>query len=263
MSPTTKKTETPEKKGPAELKRAVTARTTDYSRLNIYQKLAVVQRAVDVIQKDASGYGYKYVSEAELLPKINAELYEVGLTLIPGIVESTTNVEPYSFVKKKVVKGTQLEETVSGYNITADTTFTWVNNDNPSETIVVPWAMVGDQSGSSQAFGSALTYCNRYFLLKFFHCATVNDDPDAIRAEQEQGKSKREVSDILKQCDSIVQRVVAEHPDERAALKAIITECVDMRDAKGKLIPTGDYFKITKKARAEMLLTKLTEKYGE
>ena len=39
--------------------------------MNIYQKLARIRKQVEVIQKNKSGYGYKYVSEDEILAKIS------------------------------------------------------------------------------------------------------------------------------------------------------------------------------------------------
>ena len=38
---------------------------------NIYQKLAKVRKQVEVIRKNKSGYGYKYVTEDEILAKIS------------------------------------------------------------------------------------------------------------------------------------------------------------------------------------------------
>ena len=62
--------------------------------------------------------------------------------------------------------------------------WSWVDNDNPEERIDVEWALVGQQGDASQAFGSGLTYSNRYFLLKFFNIATPDADPDAFRSKQ-------------------------------------------------------------------------------
>ena len=38
--------------------------------LNLYQKLAKIRKQVEVVQKNKSGYGYKYVTDDELLAKI-------------------------------------------------------------------------------------------------------------------------------------------------------------------------------------------------
>lgn len=237
----------------------MSTKSEDFSTMNIYQKLAMVQRAVDIIQKDSSGYGYRYVSEAELLPKINAEVDKYGLTLYPGIVPQTMEVHPYSYEKKGKKAGEK--ETVNEFFTKADMIYTWVNNDNPGEKIEVPWAMVGDQGDSSQAFGSALTYSERYFLLKYFHCATVNDDPDKIRSEQKEQRAKSELDDILSHVDEIVQNVIAANPNAREDIRSIVTPYVNRRTADGKLVPTGNYFEIRKKAQANALLTELKKRY--
>lgn len=51
--------------------------------MNIYQKLARIRKQVEVIQKNKSGYGYKYVSEDEILAKISVFMDKYGLSLIP------------------------------------------------------------------------------------------------------------------------------------------------------------------------------------
>lgn len=238
-------------------KKEVMVEQEDYSGLNIYQKLARVQRAVDVIQKDKSGFNSRYVSDAELLPRINAEIDKYGLTLYPEITPGTTTTYEYKYEKTKKDK----TEVVSEFVVQADMVFTWVNNDNPSERINVPWAMVGNQADSSQAFGSALTYCNRYFLLKYFHCATVEDDPDAIRSKQREYQTKTELEVLKEEIDDIIQNIIANHPEEKERLGKMVTKAVDKRDAKGNLIPTNNYFTITKKAKAAGLLRELKNTY--
>lgn len=231
----------------------------DYSQLNIYQKLAKVQKAVDILKKDKKGYGYDYTSEVELLPKINDALEEYGLTLYPGVVQGTSSVQPYSY--EKIKKG--VSETINEFLVTADMVFTWVNNDNPDEKIIVPWAMAGNQADSSQAFGSGLTYSNRYFLLKYFRCATTTDDPDFIRSKQKEDKAKNELGGILEEVDLIVTDVVAKDPEQRDKIRELVTKHVDKRDEHGKLVPTGNYKAITKKARAAALLRDLKKLYME
>ena len=153
--------------------------------LNIYQKLAKIRESVEVMQRDAKAYGYFYVKEEDLLAKITVGMKRYHLSLIPGIVPGTTEVTQYTYGKTKSAKnGDIYEEKVNEVLVSSDMTFTWVDNDSPTDQIVVPWSMVGQQSDASQAFGSGLTYSNRYFLLKYFNVATPNDDPDNWRSKQ-------------------------------------------------------------------------------
>lgn len=51
--------------------------------LNIYQKLAKIRKQVEVIQRNKSGYGYKYVSEDEILAKISHLYGQIQLIPYP------------------------------------------------------------------------------------------------------------------------------------------------------------------------------------
>lgn len=52
---------------------------------NIYQKLAKVRKQVEVIRKNKSGYGYKYVTEDEILAKISVFMDKYHLSLVPSM----------------------------------------------------------------------------------------------------------------------------------------------------------------------------------
>ena len=67
--------------------------------LNLYQKLAKIRKQVEVVQTNKSGYGYKYVTDDELLAKITAGMDRYGVTLIPSIVPESLVVEPYTYKK--------------------------------------------------------------------------------------------------------------------------------------------------------------------
>ena len=146
--------------------------------LNLYQKLAKIRKQVEVVQKNKSGYGYKYVTDDELLAKITVGMDKYGVSLVPNIVPGTLRVEPYTYKKTKREKqkdGTYAtyEETVNEFTAVCDMSYVWVNNDNPEETVTVSWSMVGQQSDASQCLGSGLTYSMRYFLLKYFNVAMM------------------------------------------------------------------------------------------
>lgn len=220
----------------------------ELSRLNIYQKLAKIRKQVEVIQKNKRGYGYTYVSEEEILAKITVFMDKYNLSLIPGIVGGTTKVEPYSYKKTKTTKsGEFYEENVNEVLVSADMTWTWVNNDNPDERVVVGWSLVGQQTDASQAFGSGLTYSDRYFLLKYFNVATTDDDPDAHRSKQraaEAAEDKMVAEQIIATFDGLVKAFLEAHKDKSEDVKKFVS-----RYARG-----GNYFAITESSMAAKLL---------
>lgn len=89
---------------------------------NIYQKLAKVRKQVEVIRKNKSGYGYKYVTEDEILAKISVFMDKYHLSLVPSIQSGTTRVEPYTYKKTKTTgKGEFYEENSNEILVSADT----------------------------------------------------------------------------------------------------------------------------------------------
>lgn len=215
--------------------------------LNIYQKLAKIRKQVEVIRKNKSGYGYKYVSEDEILAKITVFMDKYDLSLIPGIVLGSTEVTPYSYKKTKVTKNGEIyEESCNEVIVKADMRWTWVNNENPDERINVDWALIGQQGDASQAFGSGLTYSDRYFLLKYFNVATPDDDPDNFRSKQkdaEAAEDKMIAEKIIQDFDSVLKEYLAKEPIKVDEVKKFVS----------KYAKNGNYFMITESALASKL----------
>lgn len=215
--------------------------------LNLYQKLAKIRKQVEVVQKNKSGYGYKYVTDDELLAKITVGMDKYGVSLVPNIVPGTLRVEPYTYKKTKRDKNGSYEETVNEFTAVCDMSYVWVNNDNPEETVTVSWSMVGQQSDASQCLGSGLTYSMRYFLLKYFNVATPDDDPDNWRSKQkatEAAEDKALAEQIINTLDGVVKVFLAENPNRSDDVKKLMSKY-----AKG-----GNYFAITESALAAKVL---------
>ena len=218
------------------------------SELNIYQKLAKIRKQVEIMKKDARAYGYNYVKEEDILAKVTAFMDEYSLSLTPGIVPGTLNVMPYTYKKTKSTKGGQIyEENVNENLVWGDMTYTWRNVECPEEEIIVPWIFVGQQADASQAFGSGLTYTNRYFLLQYFNVSTSDDDPDAWRAKQreaEDAASKMVAEEIIKVIDAQIRDYLRDHKDAGAKIKELC----------GKYAKGGDYTLIGDPILAQKLL---------
>lgn len=182
-------------------------------KINLYQKLAKIRKMAEVIQKNKKGYGYTYVSEDEILAKVTAGMEKYGVSLIPRMVRESTTVTPIHYMKRDVKTdkaGNPIvnEKSVDEYLIVGQIEWEWVNDEDPKETIVIPWMLIGQQSDASQTYGSAWTYASRYFLLKYFNVATSDDDPDAYKtkkAEASHEEEKAVVDAIVGQIDKVVQ----------------------------------------------------------
>lgn len=144
--------------------------------LNIYQRLSNVRKTCSYLRKENEGYQFKYVSSSQTLGHLHNAINENGLILIPEIVsqeiQETTNQKGNKefFTKLNMV-------------------FTWVNIDNPDDKIVCQWTGQG-LDNAEKGIGKALTYTEKYFLLKFFNIATDKDDPDKFQEKMDNTTKK-------------------------------------------------------------------------
>lgn len=224
-------------------------------KLNIYQKLAKIRKQTEVIQKNKSGYGYKYVSIEEILSHVTAGMNKYGVSLIPRHEPGAT-VETYTYSKIKVAKGgtERYEEPITEFLVKIPVTYTWINNDDPNDRLEVPWFISGSQSDPSQAMGSAMTYGLRYFLTGFFQIATPEDDPDEWRSKQkevEESEDRAIAAKIIEEFDKKVRAYLAEHKDKAADVKALVT----------RFVKSGDYTKITEPVLAEKLFEEFNKNF--
>lgn len=223
---------------------------------SIFIKLSKIREMVEALQKDSSGFGYKYVSEAEILSKVTAGIKKYKIDYYPSIVPGTAKVLPYYGTKVKVTKnGDRYEDNINDVLVSADMEYTWVNLEDSNDTYRVPWIVVGQQADASQAFGSGLTYCSRYFLLKFFKSSTMESDPDSWRAKQQEAldAERREIAaEIIKTVDEICKtNTTDENKDDLIALiKGIVKK-------NGKA--SADYSSVIDPIVAGKLLEELTK----
>lgn len=154
--------------------------------MNLYQKIIEVRKVADGFTKDSKGYGYDYVSGNQILNKIKDKMNEVGLILQPSAQVGEHQLFCYTNSKGQEKVDIQVWGNMS---------YTWINAENPEEREVVSWAYYGQQDDISKSFGSALTYSERYFLLKYFGLPTDEDDPDGKDTTGKKTKGAKALSE--------------------------------------------------------------------
>ena len=153
--------------------------------MNVYQKIIEVKKVCGVFTKDASttGFGaYKYVSGSQVLSTIKAKMEEVGLLFVPVNVENRC-WSTFDYVNSK-------GDTKTDFIVEGKVTYRFVNAENPDDHLDIPWEFYGQQNDISKAFGSGLTYTERYMLLKTLGIPTDDEDPDA-KNEPKAGTPKK------------------------------------------------------------------------
>ncbi|MCF1617175.1 ERF family protein [Tetragenococcus koreensis] len=161
--------------------------------LNLYQKIADVKANIDGFTKDTKGYNYSYVSGSQVLHRIRNKMIEHNLLLVPY----TENEEIIETINAKGK---------TEHIVKLKLTYKWINADNPQEVLEVPFFAVGQQDDVSKAHGTALTYAERYFLMKFFNIPTDEDDADAKQKQERYATSNNQLKELLRQeADSFIE----------------------------------------------------------
>ena len=223
--------------------------------MTLVQKLAKIREIADVVKKDKKGYNYTYADITEILAKVTAGMNKYGVSLYPYIVPETMDIE------QNVVENTRFTKTGEAYInkatemlFSAEMIFKWVNNEAPDDYMEIPWVVVGSQSDPSQAMGSALTYCTRYFMTNFFQIAQSDTDVDAYRSKQKEAEASEEraiAEQIIGEFDKLLKAFLADNRDKEEEVKKFIT----------KYAKKANYFAIKEPSLAAKLLEDFKKKF--
>lgn len=170
--------------------------------LNLFQKIADVKANIDGFTKDAKSYNYSYVSGSQVLHRIRNKMIENNLLLVPKTSEENYKQIDVTRFNKKAGR----EITTSEFIVEMKLTYVWINADKPEEQFEVTFYAVGQQDDVSKAHGTALTYAERYFLMKFFNIPTDEDDADAKEKQERYAISSNQLKELLRQeADSFIE----------------------------------------------------------
>ena len=134
--------------------------------MNIYQKLLEIQKKINGLGKDKSSFNFKYVTGSKVLEHIKPLMNELGLVLKQEVLSIENTRQDYP--TKQGNKSEILSKVMMR--------FTWIDCETGEKDENLFGA--NGQNDWEKGLGSALTYAERYFLLKFFHIATDEDDID-------------------------------------------------------------------------------------
>ena len=201
--------------------------------MNIYQKLHKIQSQILGLGKDKSSNSYKYVTGSKVLEYIKPLMNEHGLILKQEVLSIDNERQDY-----KVGINTPNEKTKSEILTKCMMRFTWVDVETGEKDENLFGA--NGQNDWEKGLGSALTYAERYFLLKYFHIATDEDDID--------NPERKEQEEQLQQAENL----------RLNAIKKILTEC-ETEDTLKK-----QYLKLSEKDKKTFakIVSELKEKFN-
>lgn len=155
--------------------------------LNIYQKMSLATSRIQTVAKKLKiGAGtkgeYKAVSETDVLNAVKPIEAELGIYSYP--------VDRKVLSKERVTFKNKFGD-VDNFVIELETTYRFLNVENPEEYIDIKTYGDGVDS-QDKSPGKAMTYADKYALLKAYKIAT-GDDPDKNKS----GKLSKEEEELI------------------------------------------------------------------
>lgn len=145
--------------------------------MRLYQKLLDLQKQLYYFKKDTRGHGFNYVSGLEILSKVRPLMDKLNLILVQEAIDQQIYKMEKNDLKKPFITMVKFK-------------FTWIDIET-DEKLECFFGGQGNDN-SDKGFGMACTYAERYFLLKFFHIPTDEDDPDNPNNNLNQFKNKKD-----------------------------------------------------------------------
>jgi len=141
------------------------------SQVKLYWKLLEIQKSLKFFKKEKSWYNFKYTEWALILAEVRWKMDDLWLILKQEIIDSKNTVVTYAAVDKNWKEKIKTEVLVEAvFKFTWLDAETWATDEN---IFRANWFNDFDKG-----MGSAATYWERYFLLKYFHIPTDEDDND-------------------------------------------------------------------------------------
>lgn len=161
----------------------------EIKKLNIYEKMAHITAEIGVVEKNLNvqvnkNSSYKAVSERDVIDAVKP-------------IEAKYRVYSYPASRQIIDRDVLVKETEYNGQVTrtntlfmrVETVYRFVNLDNPAEQIETTVYGDGMDTGD-KATGKAMTYADKYALMKAYKLST-GDDPDK-EASPENGYTKQE-----------------------------------------------------------------------
>ena len=162
--------------------------------MSIYKKLLAIQKELKGLSKDKQSNNYSYVTGNKLLDFLKPIMNEQGLILKQEVTKVETERNDY-----ELKSGAKKSEIL--YKVWQK--FTWIDTDTGDKDENEFFS--AGQNDWEKGLGSALTYAERYFLLKYFHIATDEDDID--NSERKAKEQENDLKEYDKKMDLAIKHL--------------------------------------------------------
>ncbi len=179
--------------------------------MNIYQKMAAITAELKAVEKDLTvqttkNSFYKAVSEKVILDAIKPleEKYRVYSYPVSRKVLESNLIQNESVYED--AKGNKTITPKTTYMTRIETTYRFVNIDNPEDFIETTTFADGIDT-QDKGSGKAMTYADKYALMKSYKVSTGEDVDESTDAEELE-KSKHSIFVIKQRCQEEYTRAI-------------------------------------------------------
>lgn len=187
--------------------------------MNIFQRMSAITSEISRVAKnlnvDAGKSSYKAVGEADVLEAVKPAEVKYGVYSYP-VEQGTEIVESGTITSETTYNGEKRQRQQQFMRVRR--VYRFVNIDNPDE--FVDMATYGDGMDSGdKAPGKAMTYADKYALLKAYKI-TTGDDPDQKASEPLASKENRTPMASEKQI-KMIQWLFTQSPENAAYINNV------------------------------------------
>lgn len=184
-----------------------TNKKTQNSKLNIYQKMSIATKKIQTVAKNLKvGEGtkseYKAVKEADVLNAVKPIEIELGIYSYP--LDRKILKDERAIFKNKFGEN-------ENFVIRLETIYRFINTDNPEEFIDIKTYGDGVDS-QDKAPGKAMTYADKYALLKAYKIQT-GDDPDKNKSGKLSNSEKELILIYLDKMNKLVIETATDYDE--------------------------------------------------
>lgn len=179
--------------------------------MNIFQKMAAITAELKAVEKDLTVQttktsSYKAVSERGILDAIKPleEKYRVYSYPVGRKVLESNLIQNESVYED--AKGNKTTTPKTAYMTRIETTYRFVNIDNPADFIETTTFAEGIDS-QDKGSGKAMTYADKYALMKSYKVSTGEDVDEGTDAEELE-KGKHSIFVIKQRCQEEYTRAI-------------------------------------------------------
>lgn len=172
------------------------------AKLNIWQKINEVRKAVPYAQKDAKVQGYKGITHDYITALLRPELEKQGIIIVPN--ETSSSMEEINTTSK----GNKMFLFQAKYEIC------FVNADQPDEVVKISLTSHANDTGD-KAPGKAISYATKMAMLKLFSIETGENDESRVQRIDP-------ITDLqIEQLNGLI----AKSADKDATVRWILAQC--------------------------------------